>query len=438
MLPHIAKDVDITVHTSTDGLNLEAVATLNDLAWGGQSNEKAIRKKVEKLRKRISQLPPDRQGMIIGRSAGTIVGYCRVVQDERDATCWVLRELVVHPDWRRRAVGKTVVIWAISYAKARGATIMRSQTHADNLASVAFHEAMGFQNEGPFVGEDGDRLVGFSLDLDHFMPSPCANTYDVDAHVAEIYDQFETQTDDVALLHSLMGQGRSLRILEPFCGCGRILIPLAADGHTLVGLDQAQTMLDKAAVKLGAMPAEVGRRVKLVRADVLADPWPAGFDLVVLGGNCFYELGCPREQEHCIASALQALKAGGHVYVDNDHMEGTLHPSWQKLGKRITRFPTGICADGTRVEGTTETVWFDTATRLWLARRGVTVTRTDGRANCIEMVQYKHPVSKDEVAGWLDRHGFVIEQTFGDRVGNPYTPESPRAIFWARKEENSL
>ena len=35
----------------------------------------------------------------------------------------------------------------------------------------------------------------------------------------------------------------------------------------------------------------------------------------------------------------------------------------------------------------------------------------------------------------VESHGLVIEQSFGDHAGNPYTPDSPRATFWARKGE---
>jgi hypothetical protein len=37
------------------------------------------------------------------------------------------------------------------------------------------------------------------------------------------------------------------------------------------------------------------------------------------------------------------------------------------------------------------------------------------------------------MAGWLTKHGFAIEQTFGGHDGRPYTPDAPRATFWARK-----
>ena len=42
-------------------------------------------------------------------------------------------------------------------------------------------------------------------------------------------------------------------------------------------------------------------------------------------------------------------------------------------------------------------------------------------------------MSAAEVRGWLEKHGFEIESFFGDRAGRPYTDDSPRAIFWARK-----
>jgi len=56
----------------------------------------------------------------------------------------------------------------------------------------------------------------------------------------------------------------------------------------------------------------------------------------------------------------------------------------------------------------------------------------------VEYVQQKHPVSAVEVQTWLEKYGFVIEETFGDRAGNPYTDQSERAIYWARKSERQM
>jgi hypothetical protein len=283
--------------------------------------------------------------------------------------------------------------------------------------------------------------------------------YDVDPHVAEVYDRFEAETDDVELIRKLIAGKGSLRIVEPFCGTGCILIPLALDGHEIAGLDAAATMLDRARAKVAKLHEDVRARITLARCDVLRGDWEslanggpdirvwprtgknacpttaAGFDLVLLGGNCFYELSTPEEQEGCIASAAEALKPGGWVYVDNNHMEGELDESWRQPGVKPTRFPAGVCADGARVEGTSETVGFDAAKRLCRARRTITITFPDGRVTRHEYVHQKHPVSFGEVGAWLRSHGFAVEQAFGDRAGNPYARDgsSPRAIFWARK-----
>jgi SAM-dependent methyltransferase len=263
------------------------------------------------------------------------------------------------------------------------------------------------------------------------------NAYDIDSHIAEIYDQFVTERDDVELVRDLISDKGRLRILEPFCGTGRLLIPLALDGHELVGVDQARAMLDRARAKIRQVPEDVQRRITLIQADVTASPWPKDFDLVILGGNCFYELATPEEQEGCILSAASALKAGGYLYLDNNHMEGELDESWQRPGKGKAPFPNGICADGVLVEGFTETIWYDGPKRLWRCRRTVKLTHPDGTVATKEWVQQKHPPSTDEMRGWLERRGFAIEHLYGDRELNPYNPESPRAIFWARKGKGS-
>lgn len=259
------------------------------------------------------------------------------------------------------------------------------------------------------------------------------NIYDVEPHIAEVYDQIETFTDDVELLQDLIGKHNPLRILEPFCGTGRILIPLANDGHSLVGLDQARGLLDCAHEKITQLSDEVQRRITLVEADVTTDEWPKDFDLVILGGNCLYELATPEEQERCITCAVTSLKSGGHVYLDNDHMEGDLDSSWQQLGVKRQAFPTGRCIDSTFLESYMETIWFDAPQRLVRFRRFTKVTLPNGNTVEKEYIQQKHPVSAIEIQIWLSSHDFVVEQMYGDRLGSPYEKTSQRVIFWAKK-----
>lgn len=260
------------------------------------------------------------------------------------------------------------------------------------------------------------------------------NAYDADAHVAEIYDQYETELHDVDLIRRLIGAPGPMRMLEPFCGTGRILIPLALAGHTLVGMDRSAGMLSRARRKIRELSLEAQHRIDLVEVDVLSEEWQRGFDLVILGCNCFYELATPEEQEKCIAQAFRSLKPGGFLFIDNNHMEGELAVSWQNIGS-VEPSLSGKCADGTSVESTRETVWFDAPRRLAHFRRCTKVTLPDGNMVEQEYIQQKHPVSKPEVQGWLEKYGFMIEAIYGNYVGEPYTEASPRAIFWARRKE---
>ena len=259
-----------------------------------------------------------------------------------------------------------------------------------------------------------------------------APVYDCDLRIAELYDQSEASVDDVALILSLIGGLGPLRILEPFCGTGRMLIPLALAGHELVGLDHSRGMLARAEGKVASLSPAVQERITLIEADVMRGKWPPGFDLVILGGNCFYELATPEEQEGCVASAAQALRPGGTIYVDNDHMEGELDESWRQPGVRDA-FPAAVCADGTRVTSSIETIWYDGPARLARFRRRTTLTSPDGETVERDYIQQKHPVSTAEVRSWLIAHGFVVERLYGDWDGTPYTSPSERAIFWARR-----
>ncbi len=261
------------------------------------------------------------------------------------------------------------------------------------------------------------------------------NMYDIEPHIAEIYDRTDAYTDDVELIRKLIGNRRPLRILEPFCGTGRILIPLALDGHEIVGLDQAKGMLNRARTKLRQLPERVQGRISLHEADVIADEWPIGFDLVVLGGNCLYELATAKEQEECIIRAFDSLRPDGYIYLDNNHMEGTLHETWQRIDVDDKAFPTGTCKDGTCIQTQRKTIWFDTNQRLVRYRRCTIITFFDRNTKTEEYLMQCHPPSKVEMQTWFEKSGFIVKQVYGDRTGNPYNERAPRAIFWAEKKK---
>ncbi|KAF0124540.1 MAG: hypothetical protein FD189_2334 [Elusimicrobia bacterium] len=129
------------------------------------------------------------------------------------------------------------------------------------------------------------------------------NIYGLDDHIIEIYKQTQRQLEDVELLEKLLGDGSPKRVLEPFCGTGRVFMGLAACGHEIFGMDSSSSMLSEGRRKLAAAPEGLRRRVTLARKDVMAEEWPRGFDAVLLANNSLYELPSPELQLDCLRRA---------------------------------------------------------------------------------------------------------------------------------------
>ena len=255
------------------------------------------------------------------------------------------------------------------------------------------------------------------------------SVYDIETYVADIYDQIVDYTNDIKLLQKLI-QHNKYKVLEPFCGTGRISISLLQDGHSLTGIDNAKGMLDWFELKLKKLKTK--HDVQLLCQNVLQQAWPTGFDLVVMGGNCFYELATAKEQEMCIKRAANSLKQGGFLFIDNDHMEGDLAPSWQDIGVTHKSL-CGIAQDGSTVETTRKTVWFDIKNRLTKIERYSKIVKPSNEVIEASSIQQKHPVSSREVKEWLQKHGFKILKHYGNYNCEPYQDSSARAIFWAVK-----
>ncbi|MCP4425977.1 MAG: class I SAM-dependent methyltransferase [Chloroflexi bacterium] len=250
--------------------------------------------------------------------------------------------------------------------------------------------------------------------------------------LAELYDLSETYTDDVDLLRKLINGFGPLKILECFSGTGRILMPLAQDGHAITGIELAQTMQARAVLKLSSLEEEIRQRVELKTQDVLDGDWGIGYDLIVIGANSFYELPSANAQEKCIRFAWEALKPGGFIYVDNNDYKS----DWANgpFGRGQVIFE-GTGANGMFGRFTMRPISFDRLNEILEIERTWFKRTPDGIETEVKYSGKKRPVRAMEVKDWLTKHGFVILDLFGDRKGKPYTPESNRAIFWAKKKE---
>ncbi len=242
-----------------------------------------------------------------------------------------------------------------------------------------------------------------------------------DPLLAETYDQNETKTWDVELIQTLLRNLVSMKILECFSGTGRILIPLACDGHTIVGIDLSETMTARAMSKIAALSKEIRDRVTFIVGDALVVEWGSGYDVVILGGNCLFELSSAEAQEECIRRSSVALVHRGYVFVDNDDALDGKPVDASIIGMERTWEGTG--ADGTYIRCLSRTVDVDVNKGVEYCANTWYKHTADGIETTFETTSASRPVSADEVETWLRKHGFEILRG----------TEGGRATFWARK-----
>lgn len=143
----------------------EAVAELSIRAWGREPRPGELRDRTKRLDLEVASANPDTKCLFIARHGEEVCGFARAGADQRQPDVWWLMGIVVSPEHRRKGVARALTHACVQYAKVRGSTTLRSETHVDNVASIRFHEAFGFRNTGEFVADDGDHKVGFLLVL---------------------------------------------------------------------------------------------------------------------------------------------------------------------------------------------------------------------------------------------------------------------------------
>src|SRR5689334_4995155 len=98
-------------------------------------------------------------------------------------------------------------------------------------------------------------------------------------------------------------------VLELACGTGRFTVPLARDGHVVVGLDQSPAMLALARDKARA----AGVNVDFVAGDMRDFALARAFALVLIATNSLLHLHDAGDLVRALACARAHLAADGRV-----------------------------------------------------------------------------------------------------------------------------
>jgi SAM-dependent methyltransferase len=218
--------------------------------------------------------------------------------------------------------------------------------------------------------------------------------------------------------------------LELGCGTGRVSLPLARAGVSLVGVDRSEAMIGRAAARARTMRARLRRGasgdLRLVRGDMCALPFRAAqFSLVLAPYGVLQSILRDRDLVAALASVVRVLKDGGLFGLD---LVPDV-PNWKEYHNRIQmRGPAAGGAHLTLVESVRQD-----------RRRGLTtfeqkyLERRAGRTaeHRFELTFRTLPVRA--MVRRLEAAGFAVEATLGDYRGRPWDRRSEVWLILARK-----
>ena len=105
-------------------------------------------------------------------------------------------------------------------------------------------------------------------------------------------------------------------ILDVGCGTGRVSIPLAEDGHEVVGIDLSAPMLRLAESRRGTLATDVAARLTFQQADMAALALGRDFPLILTPSRVFQFMLTTGAQRVALGALRSHLRPGGRLVLD--------------------------------------------------------------------------------------------------------------------------
>lgn len=219
-------------------------------------------------------------------------------------------------------------------------------------------------------------------------------------------------------------------LLELGCGTGRISLPIARAGVSVVGIDRSEPMLSRAAKRFAAMHKRQGgrgkRRLRLVRGDIRHLPFGAGrFRTVLAPYGVLQSLIRDKDLNATLDAVARVLAPGGLFGVD---LVPDV-PNWREYANKVQlKGPAAGGAHLTLVESVRQdrrrhlTIFEQT----YIERRGTQV-----REHTFDLTFRTLPIPT--FTKRLERAGFAVEAVLGDYRGGPWDERADVWIMLARR-----
>ena len=257
-----------------------------------------------------------------------------------------------------------------------------------------------------------------------------------DVALARLYDLDLSEDPGDLGLYLALASRTGGPVVELAVGTGRIAVPLAAAGHVVIGVDADPAMLERARMRADDAGNGVGDRVRLVRHDMaelrlgdLGEEVAGGARLVILALNSILLLADRARQRAVLATIASLLGPGGVAAID----------AWQPQVDDLARFDGRLSLEWLRADPASgrevikqAAAWYDDASRIVTLTTIFDESEPGGSPRRWTRSDALRLITADELQGFAEDAGLVVERLAGDHDLGAFGPGSERAVLIAR------
>jgi SAM-dependent methyltransferase len=259
--------------------------------------------------------------------------------------------------------------------------------------------------------------------------------YEDREYVADYYDYAYNRRNNIDVdFYVNYAKDCGGRTLELACGTGRILIPTAAAGCDITGLDLSPFMLQKCRDKLAAQPVDVQKRVKIIQGNMTDFNTGEKYALITMPFRPFQHLTTVEEQKACLRCIYNHLKPRGKLVFDvYNPNPAKLVLTPESMTERVD-FPEAPLPDGRTVYRSSRLPGFHRDLQYNDVELIYYVTHPDGKKERLVQSFPMRYYYRYELEHLLELCGLKIINLFGNFDKSAYTNDSTEMIFVAGKK----
>ncbi len=254
------------------------------------------------------------------------------------------------------------------------------------------------------------------------------------AALADLYDLAYGDFDDDIDFYENLARAADGAVLELGVGTGRVAIPLARSGYSVVGLDESPSMLAVARAKLAAAGDVRADRLELVHGDMTRFDLARRFGLVFIAANTFQHLVTTSAQAACLRCVTHHLAPNGIFAMS---VRSPTSVSWEDAGAAQP-----LLLDWTRRDPTSgDVVMKLVAQHPDPARMVREITYIydrvhEGAVQRNVFVTELRYSTVSEIESLLQHEGLRVTHVYGDYDLSPVGDATEQLIFVARVERS--